>query len=362
MLSPLDYAKSACDTMMRRFAAADLPPKGHFHYHQGVFLSGMQQTYALCGNEAYFEYIKAWIDSVFDEDGRIRDCTFANLDDIQPGILLYPILDKTGDPYYLRCLRSVYEEVCAIPRNSLGGYWHKVHTVDQMWLDGLYMVGPFSCEYAQRFHLPELRQTIVNHALLMREKTQDKATGLYYHAWDGAGIMEWANPITGCSAEFWGRSMGWMPVALLNDLDFFSPDDPGYEDLAQMAVDLLLALCRYQSDDGRWYQVTNKGDQPGNWLENSCSCLYVAGLCKAMRRGFLSRDYLTNAQKGYQGVINSLTFIGEDIQIGHVCIGTGVGDYPFYCARPVSVNDLHGVGAFLIMCTEMQMLLDQIGE
>ena len=63
--TPLGYAQSACDTMMRRYAAADLPPKGHFHYHQGVFLSGVYKTYQLCGNEAYFSYMKDWIDSVF---------------------------------------------------------------------------------------------------------------------------------------------------------------------------------------------------------------------------------------------------------------------------------------------------------
>lgn len=27
---------------------------------------------------------------------------------------------------------------------------------------------------------------------------------------------------------------------------------------------------------------------------------------------------------------------------------TGVGDYGHYCARPVFVNDLHGMGAFLL--------------
>ena len=44
---PIDYAKASCETMMRKFAAQDLPPKGHFHYHQGVFLSGVYQTYRL---------------------------------------------------------------------------------------------------------------------------------------------------------------------------------------------------------------------------------------------------------------------------------------------------------------------------
>ena len=40
--------------------------------------------------------------------------------------------------------------------------------------------------------------------------------------------------------------------------------------------------------------------------------------------------------------------------ITSLCVGTGVGDYAFYCGRPTRANDLHGVGAFLIMCTEMQ--------
>ena len=96
--TPLAYAQSACDTMIRRYAAADLPPKGHFHYHQGVFLSGVYKTYQLCGNEAYFSYMKDWIDSVFTEDGRIKnDYKHGDLDDIQPGILLFPLLEKTGD-------------------------------------------------------------------------------------------------------------------------------------------------------------------------------------------------------------------------------------------------------------------------
>ena len=352
-MTPLAYAQAACETMMRKFAAPDLPPRGHFHYHQGVFLSGMYQTYQLCGDERYFSYIKDWIDSVFDENGAIRECNFADLDDIQPGILIFPILDKTGDPYYQKCLESVYEEVKHIPRNSLGGYWHKCRLPDQMWLDGLYMAGPFCAEYAKRYQLPELKKDVVRQALLMQKVTRDEETGLLYHAWDGAKKEPWADLETGKAPEFWGRSMGWVPVALMNDLDFMEEGDEGYREIARMAVDLLKALCRFQSPDGRWYQVVNKGNEKGNWLENSCSCLYVAAICKAVRKGFLDKSYLENARRGYEGVIRSLNWDGQDLLIGNVCIGTGVGDYDFYCARPTSVNDLHGVGAFLIMCTEM---------
>ncbi len=92
----------------------------------------------------------------------------------------------------------------------------------------------------------------------------------------------------------------------------------------------------------------------GNWLETSCSCLFVAALCKAVREGILPEEYLNYAKKGYEGVIHSLDWEGDDLLVGGVCIGTGVGDYNHYINRPTSVNDLHGVGAFLIMCTECE--------
>ena len=50
---PLSYAMEACDTIMRKFEAQDLPPKPQFHYHAGVFLSGMQKTYRICKEEKY---------------------------------------------------------------------------------------------------------------------------------------------------------------------------------------------------------------------------------------------------------------------------------------------------------------------
>ena len=33
------------------------------------------------------------------------------------------------------------------------------------------------------------------------------------------------------------------------------------------------------------------------------------------------------------------------------------GDLAHYYARPTSVNDLHGAGAFLLMCTEVAQVL-----
>ena len=47
MKTALYYAKKSCDTMMRKFKAPELPPVAKFHYHQGVFLSGMHLFYKI---------------------------------------------------------------------------------------------------------------------------------------------------------------------------------------------------------------------------------------------------------------------------------------------------------------------------
>lgn len=351
---PIDYAKAACDTMMRKFKAQELPPKGHFHYHQGVFLSGVYQTYLITEEEKYFQYVKDWVDSVMDEEGNFYEFDKRQLDDIQPGILLFPLLERTGEEKYRRALNTLLDIVWDFPKNEDGGFWHKEYHPGQMWLDGLYMAGPISAEYACRFNRPEFLDLAAKQALLMQERTKDEKTGLWYHAWDYLKKAGWADLDTGLSPEFWGRSIGWVPVAVLDELDFMEVSHPDYKALCELVRELLTAVCRYQSEEGRWYQVVNKGGQEGNWLENSCSCLFTAAICKAVRKGIIDEKYLENAKRGYEGVIHSLTWDAEDLLIGAVCVGTGVGDYEHYCNRPVSVNDLHGVGAFLLMCTQVQ--------
>lgn len=386
-MKPIDYAKAACDTMMRKFEAKDLPPKGHFHYHQGVFLSGMYQTWQLCQEDNYMNYIKDWVDSVVEQNGEIPSSNPGQLDDIQPGILLYPLYEQTKSAHYKKALDDLVEVVKNFPRNSVGGFWHKEWYPHQMWLDGLYMGGPICAKYITLCQTDGERQELVElvaeQILLMRKYTIDERTGLWYHAWDCEKQEEWADKVTGLSPEFWGRSIGWVPVAILDDLDdmpdgikvgqcsenirqlvkenpwnceAWNIEETDIKEVLRQAVkELLEAVCKYQSEEGRWYQVVDKGGQEGNWLETSCTCLYVAAISKAVRAGSLDISYLDYAQKGYEAVIRAMEWDGDDLLIGGVCVGTGVGGYKHYCNRPTSVNDLHGVGAFLIMCVEMEM-------
>jgi unsaturated rhamnogalacturonyl hydrolase len=164
--------------------------------------------------------------------------------------------------------------------------------------------------------------------------------------------MPWADPVTGKSPEFWGRSMGWVPVAVLEVLDDLPKTHRDRPELIRLVTDLLRAVCRYQEASGLWHQVLDKGGQPGNWLESSCTCLFAGAICKAVRNGFLEKQYLENAERAFRGIVDRLRVDEGGIILDDICVGTGVGDYAHYCARPRTANDLHGIGAFLYMCAE----------
>jgi unsaturated rhamnogalacturonyl hydrolase len=181
----------------------------------------------------------------------------------------------------------------------------------------------------------------------------DPKTGLLHHAWDDSKLMPWCDKTTGLSPEFWGRAIGWYAVAVMDILDFIPQDYKRRDEFINAGIDIINALVRFQDEEsGLWYQVVDKGGEKGNWLETSCSCLYAYAAAKAVKNGFLHKSYAKYVHRAYEGVIKSLKIKDDDLIISNICIGTGVGDYRFYIERPTVENDLHGMGAFLLMCSE----------
>lgn len=352
--SPMFWAEKACATLMAKFAPAELPPAGRWHYHQGVFLLGMLMVWKKTGDNRYFDYVRGYVDSLVDPDGTF-EFRRTELDAIQAGLLLFDLYNVTKDVRYQLAAKQLIDFLTAWKKTSDGGFWHKESYPYQMWLDGLYMAGPFAVRYGKLFNQPELYDLVAKQAKLMIAHTRDDRTGLLYHAWDESRTTPWSNPKTGCSPEFWSRSIGWVVVALLDILDDLPSDYPDRQPLQADVTALLKAVANFQDPhSGLWYQVTNKGDQPDNWVEHSASCLFVYGLAKAVRLGYLDSLYRKNAVKGFEGLIKFITITDDgQVAIPEICIGTGVGDYAHYIARPRSVNDLHGVGAFLFACAEM---------
>ena len=351
----LNAAIRLCNTMMKKFPEAkDLPPEGRFLYHQGVFLSGMMKTYELTGEEKYFNYIKEWVDSVVDEEGNIDWHDPTMLDFLQPGILLFPLYKKTKDEKYKKAILRIADYLRDWPKNEFGGFWHKHCLQNQMWLDGLYMGGPFHAEFSSFSGEVKFIEEAVNQALIMYEHTLDEKTGLLFHVWDSSKTKEWADPETGCSPEIWGRGLGWYAMAIMDIIEYVPKESPQRAKLEKIVNTLFRNIMKYRDKEKKiWYQVVDKPDAPGNWLEGSGSFLFVAAFAKAIRFGVLEADFKAFTNESFDGAYNSVTHKGDDVFVDNVCIWTSVGDYENYIGRPTSENDLHGVGTFLLMCCEV---------
>ncbi|WP_151737159.1 glycoside hydrolase family 88/105 protein [Paenibacillus tengchongensis] len=355
--APMDWARRACDSLMNTYQAGELPPAHRWHYHQGVFLCGMELLWEEVQEERYIHYIREYVDGLVDDHGNLyfsRD----ELDAVQAGQLLITLYRLTGLAKYRIAAGKLRRLLQTVNRTSEGGYWHKDKYPYQMWLDGLYMAGVFSLKYADAFGEAELRKTVLEQERLMRKHMKDEATGLLYHAWDESRRMPWADPDTGCSPEFWSRSLGWYGLAVSQFLDLLPEDEPGHEELSRELAGFTAALIRYQDkESGLWYQVTDKGDRPDNWLETSGSCLFVYTLAKAVNRGIAPPGAANAAHIGYEGLIRVLK--QDDygrLILPDICIGTSAGDYENYATRPKVANDLHGVGALVMACVEMARL------
>lgn len=175
--------------------------------------------------------------------------------------------------------------------------------------------------------------------------------------------MPWSNPETGCSPEFWSRSLGWYGLALSQFLDLLPSHDSARTELSTTLRDFVDALIRYQDQkSGLWYQVVDKGHEPDNWLETSGSCLFVYTIAKAVKHGVVSDVTIATAaaKKGYEGLTKVIQWDEHNrLVLPDICIGTSAGDYESYVTRPKVKNDLHGVGALVMACVEIQSMLQE---
>jgi unsaturated rhamnogalacturonyl hydrolase len=115
---------------------------------------------------------------------------------------------------------------------------------------------------------------------------------------------------------------------------------------------LAKGLLRYQDRaTGRWFQVVDKASEPGNWTETSASSMYTLMLHAALGHGWIRGDgYAAAARRGYQGVLDKVTGDADGrTSITDISEGTNVGDLAYYLGRKRNTNDLHGLGAFLLM-------------
>jgi unsaturated rhamnogalacturonyl hydrolase len=335
-------------------------------YDHGLVLKGIERVYLATGNKQYFDFIQRSIDHFVNDDGSIRTYKIDeyNIDHILPGRNLLYLYKTTGNEKYRKAAALLREQLKTHPRTSEGGFWHKKIYPSQMWLDGLYMGEAFYAEYAETFNEPTAFDDIAKQFILMERHARDDKTGLLYHGWDESKQQRWANPTTGRSSNFWGRAMGWYAMAIVDTLDYFPQKHPQRPLLIGILNRVARAVAKYQDPrSGLWYQVLDKGNAKGNYLESSAACMFVYALAKGVRNGYLHTGYMKIANDGYRGIQRE--FVKFDANRHFNLAGTvsvaGLGgnpyrdgSYEYYLSEKVVTNDPKGIGAFLMAATEME--------
>ncbi|WP_293957268.1 MULTISPECIES: glycoside hydrolase family 88 protein [unclassified Sphingobacterium] len=354
------------------FNKTDKFPK--WSYDMGVIFEGLTAVWRNTGNADYFNYMQSRMDAYLSIPDSIKnyDVEDFNIDNVKNGTTLLMLYKVTGKEKYLQACHRLYAQLQKHPRTHEGGFWHKKIYPYQMWLDGLYMAQPFYAEYASLMNIPSAFDDIANQFVYMEKNARDPKTGLLYHGWDESKKERWSDPKTGLSPHFWARGMGWYVMALVDVLDYFPEDHPRRQELIAILDRTLSAVVKYQdTKTGVWYDIVDLGTRKGNYLESSASSMFVFGLAKSLRKGYIRTSFQKYLDRGYQGIVKEFISVAGDnrVDLNKTVQVSGLGgkkyrdgSFAYYMSEPVVTNDPKGIGAFILAASEVEFAQGKKGK
>ncbi|SNR31227.1 unsaturated rhamnogalacturonyl hydrolase [Maribacter sedimenticola] len=346
----------------------DFQKESRWSYTNGLVLQAIERVYEQTGDQKLYDYVYDYANRMIKEDGTIvtYDLTSYNLDMIKSGDAIFWLQEKNPEPRFKMAMDTLHKQLEGQPTTSEGGYWHKKRYPYQMWLDGLFMAEPFHAKYALKY-LEEVEvNKVIDHIVLqfdlIEKHSRDPKTGLYFHGWDESKEQRWANKETGLSQHFWSRGMGWYGMAMVDILDYLPEEHPGRERIINYLKQYAEAIVQYQDQGGTWWQVLDLPDREGNYLEATGSCMFTYVLAKGANKGYISSDYLVNAKKGFDGILEQFVTVEDNgvINLNKCCGVAGLGGDPYrdgsfdyYVNEIIRSNDPKGTGPFMFAALEL---------
>ena len=342
------------------------PYKRYWNYEDGCVLKGCADLYRAAGDERCRAYVLDYLARFVEPDGTIPNYQMDgySIDSINCGKVLFFALDETGDERYRRAADFHARRLEGHPRCACGNFWHKEIYPDQIWLDGLYMAQPFRAEYDARFGGGRDAADIAGQFKNVRKYLYVPEKGLYVHACDMARKQPWADPETGKSPNFWLRSMGWYLMALIDCLELM--DRQLYEHwraLRDLFVEAIDGIARWRDPEtGLYFQVIDRADVEGNYIETSGSAMVLYAMLKGVRLGLLDGEkYLRDARRAFETLTALKLRRGADglWHLNDICKVAGLGpgekrdgSVAYYLSEPRVADDAKGVGPWMMALAE----------
>ncbi len=344
--------------------------KKKWNYEQGLMLEAFKRMYIKTGDEKYYNFIKDNLDQYVDENGNIRTYKMSdyNLDKISPGRALLFLYKKTENEKYKFAADTLKKQLAKQPRTDSGGFWHKKIYPYQMWLDGLFMAEPFYAMYSKRFENGKNYNDVIHQFVEVYNHTVDEKTELLYHAWNENKEQKWADQKTGKAPNVWGRAMGWYMMALVDVLDILPEDYQKRDTLISILQNVSEVLVDYRDKEtGLWYQIIDKKDRKGNYLESSASAMFTYTFAKGANNGYLDKHYLNIAKESFNSMLDEFVTVEKNgfVDLHQTCSGAGLGGNPYrdgsfeyYMSVSKATNDHKGYGPLIFAAIELEKAND----
>lgn len=337
-----------------------------WNYIDGCMLTCLLELSRITGEPRFADFVRTVGEHFVQDDGSIRTLQpeKCNLDDINEGRILFWLYERTGEEKFRLAADRLRQMLRDQPRTFEGNFWHKKIYPNQVWLDGLYMAQPFYALYEKNFGGGDYAD-ILRQIKTVRARMYSPEKGLYFHGYDASKTAFWADPETGCSQNFWLRSLGWFSVALADLMEILPQAEA--EQLAPIFRELMENVRSYADPEtGMYWQVPDQPGRAGNYLETSGSAMLSYAMLKGARLGLLEAEFRTLGEKTFHGILERyLRFTDEGIDLDGICLVAGLGpennrrrdgSYEYYISEPVVKNDAKGVAPFILAYTEIKRL------
>ncbi len=302
-----------------------------------TLMIGLSEMYEISGDPVYLDYIRDWVEHHLD-----RGYTLSKSDQVVPGLLLLRLYKATSDPRYLEHAERIGHYVTEQAlRTDEGGLIHFGPLGGKsMWIDSLFMLGPFLVELYQTTGDTRYLDEAVRQALIMYGHLQDRASGLCKHSW---------NESTGkTNSAHWLRGNGWALAATAIILDAIPEgyDSKSSELLRRHFRGQALGLIKHQDPGGMWHTVI---DEPETYIETSGTALVAFGLIRGVDAGVLKNERLDPAHAALLRLMDYVTIHPDgSCTLSDISLGTRPGKPAYYNQVTLSENVPYGVGAYAL--------------
>lgn len=241
----------------------------------------------------------------------------------------YKITSSSAALYCIEELAKAAKE--NIPRFSDGTY----KRITDMWADDTFMSCPFLARVGKLKNDTYYYEEVIRQLLGFKKRLWIEEEKIFSHIF--FLDTEKANKVP------WGRGNGWIFVTLSDVLSYIPEDTEGRNKLLELYREFAEGIAALQDEDGLWHQVLNRRD---SYSETSCTGMFMLGMCRGVKNGWLPECYRKNIMRAYNGLI--LNKIDSSGKVYDVCMGSSNSpDVEYYIRLGTVDNDDHGTGVIL---------------